>query len=919
MTDHGTNTYERFFNILETMLCVADPDCRLRELNQAWQTELGFSATEMTGKPFMDYIHPDDKWRVTAQYKELLNGTNQAIFETRVLCKNGAYKWLSMRWAADREKNLVYGAAADITSRMTAEDALRESENTLRKILDKAPMSMAIVNMDGTIEYINRKAVETFGYPHTDIPTMDRWWVQAYPDEAYRKEVIPRWMGRVQEAFLKKSEIDGGEYLVTCKDGSKKTCHIFGVIAAGKVFVMFDDITRSVEAVKALRDSETALQRILDNAPTGMGIITNSGRIEYLNAKFTQTFGFTLQDIPDMESWTRLASTDEGHRKAMTKQWMTEVAKASSRAGGEIEGREYTARCKDGTLKTLAIRGVLVGDKIFIIFDDISLRVAAENAVSESARTLRQVLEQAPIGIVIHDLDGKFEFINRKLTQMFGYQHEDIPTLESWARLAYPQESYRKELLDFWGRAVEKSMRTGLEIEGGEYRVVCKDGSVKNVLISGVATADKKVVSLLEDVTARLQTQKALRESESLYRALIETTGTGYVVIDGQGKVIDANREYVRLSGHADLKEIMGRSVLDWTAPGEKEKNAKAVAQCARDGHIWNFEIDYSDKAGMLTPVEVNATVVTRGGVPQILTLCRDVTQRRQRIEEIRRLNQGLEKIVGERTAELTATNRELLAEIAQRKAAEKAGEELQAELLQSQKMELVGTLAGGIAHDFNNILVAISGYAEFLTKSLPEDAPMKADLSEILLETERGAMLTRQLTAISRKQPALPQILDLNQVIDGACKMLTRLIGTNIRLETQLSPGIGKIKADPGQVSQVIMNLVVNARDAMPDGGRIYIETTNAEITERISGKALAPAPGQYVKLTVTDTGCGMSKETLSHLFEPFFTTKEMGKGTGLGLSIISGIVSQARGGIDVASALGRGTTFTIYLPRTV
>ena len=305
--------------------------------------------------------------------------------------------------------------------------------------------------------------------------------------------------------------------------------------------------------------------------------------------------------------------------------------------------------------------------------------------------------------------------------------------------------------------------------------------------------------------------------------------------------------------------------------------------------------------------------------MPQILTLCRDVTQRRQRIEEIRRLNQGLEKIVGERTAELTATNRELLAEIAQRKAAEKAGEELQAELLQSQKMELVGTLAGGIAHDFNNILVAISGYAEFLTKSLPEDAPMKADLSEILLETERGAMLTRQLTAISRKQPALPQILDLNQVIDGACKMLTRLIGTNIRLETQLSPGIGKIKADPGQVSQVIMNLVVNARDAMPDGGRIYIETTNAEITERISGKALAPAPGQYVKLTVTDTGCGMSKETLSHLFEPFFTTKEMGKGTGLGLSIISGIVSQARGGIDVASALGRGTTFTIYLPRTV
>lgn len=665
----------------------------------------------------------------------------------------------------------------------------KEKESTLRKIIDSAPMSMAIVGMNGTIEYINHKAEETFGYPHADIPNMDRWWVQAYPDEAYRKEVTARWMGHIHEAFALNTEIDGGEYLVTCKDGSKKTCHIFGVIAAGKVFVMFDDITARLEA---------------------------------------------------------------------------------------------------------------------------------ENEVKEGAINLRRILEQAPICIAIHDLDGEMQFVNRKFTQTFGYKFEDIPTLESWTRQAYPEEIYRDRLLAAWRERIEKSIRTGLEMEGGEYRVTCKDGSAKTVFITGIVTADKKVVSLLEDVTARVQAEKGLRESESLYRALIETTGTGYVVIDGQGKVLDANREYVCLSGHKDLKEIMGRSVMEWTAPHEQEKNARAVAQCARDGFIWNLEVDYIDKAGKTTPVEINATVVTRGGVPQILTLCRNITNRRVNQEQIRRLNEGLEKRVTERTAELVAANLELKAEIAQRQEAEKAGEELRGELLQAQKMEAIGCLAGGIAHDFSNILAAISGYAEFLIKGLPKGAPMRDDLDDILIETERGAMLVRQLTAMGRKQPVEQKVLDLNEIASDAARMLARIIGSNIRLETRLTPDIDRIKSDPGQVSQVIMNLVVNARDAMPEGGKITLETSPAELKDKPSGMSLPPEPGKYVTLSVTDTGCGMSPETLPRIFEPFFTTKEQGKGTGLGLSTVYGIVRQAKGGIEIRTEPGRGTTFKIFFPAT-
>jgi len=665
----------------------------------------------------------------------------------------------------------------------------KEKENTLRKIIDSAPMSMAIVGMDGTIEYINRKAEETFGYPHADIPNMDRWWVQAYPDEAYRKEVVARWTGRVQAAFAGNTEIDGGEYLVTCKDGSKKTCNIFGVIAAGKVFVMFEDISRRADAEKVLRQSET---------------------------------------------------------------------------------------------------------------------------------TLRRILEQAPISIAIHTMEGKLEFINRKFTEIFGYRPEDIPTAERWMQQAYPEEGYRKELEAHQAELMAAAVMTNGELKGSEYNVVAKNGALKRVYVYGVITPDKKVVSLLDDITSRVQTEKALRESESLYRALIETTGTGYVIVDGHGKVIDANREYVCLSGHKDLKEIMGRSVLEWTAPHEQEKNAKAVAQCAKDGFIWNFEVDYIDKKGKITPIEVNATVVTRGGVPQILTLCRNITNRRVNQEQIRRLNEDLEKRVTERTAEIVAANLELKAEIEQRRQAEKAGEELQEELLQAQKMEAVGCLAGGIAHDFSNILAAISGYAEFLIKGLPKDAPMRGDLDDILLETERGAMLVRQLTAMGRKQPIEQKVLNLNEIASDASKMLARIIGSNMRLETRLCPDIDRIKSDPGQVSQVIMNLVVNARDAMPEGGKIMLETSSAVVKEKPSGMSLPPEPGKYVTLSVTDTGCGMSPETLSRIFEPFFTTKEQGKGTGLGLPTVYAIVRQAKGGIDIKTEPGRGTACKIYFPAT-
>ena len=257
------------------------------------------------------------------------------------------------------------------------------------------------------------------------------------------------------------------------------------------------------------------------------------------------------------------------------------------------------------------------------------------------------------------------------------------------------------------------------------------------------------------------------------------------------------------------------------------------------------------------------------------------------------------------------------LEERIERKRAEEALRQSEEQLRQSQKMEAIGRLAGGIAHDFNNLLMIILGYSELLLNELKQDHKMRGQVEETQKAAQRAVSLVRQLLAFSRKQVLDPQVLDLNDVVGNLEKMLRRLIGEDIELITRMDPSLGRVKADPGQLEQVIMNLAINARDAMPQGGKITIETSNVEPAEA-AARQLAPAqPGPHVKLVVRDTGCGMDAETQAHIFEPFFTTKEEGKGTGLGLSTVYGIIKQSGGGIHVQSAPERGATFTVYLPR--
>jgi two-component system cell cycle sensor histidine kinase/response regulator CckA len=363
--------------------------------------------------------------------------------------------------------------------------------------------------------------------------------------------------------------------------------------------------------------------------------------------------------------------------------------------------------------------------------------------------------------------------------------------------------------------------------------------------------------------------RKRFAESEELFRLISENAADMIAVVDGAGNRLYNSPSYQRLLGYSqdELRQTTG---FEQIHPDDRQKVLEAAAEAKRSGVGRSVEYRIRHKDGHWMALESTASVIksSAGEVEKLVIVNRDITERK----------------------------------------------DLEKQLLLSQKLEAIGRLSGGVAHDFNNLLGVILGYCEELQKHIPKEDPYREAVDEIQHAGKRAASLTQQLLAFSRKQVLEPQALDLNAIVDEAGKMLERLIGEDISLEIVRAPNIGTVKADRSQIERVILNLAVNARDAMPQGGKVTFETADVKLDETVPTVHPCAAPGPYVMLKVTDTGCGMDAELQSHIFEPFFTTKE--QGTGLGLATVYGVVKQSGGYISVESEVGKGTTFKIYLP---
>jgi PAS domain S-box-containing protein len=377
----------------------------------------------------------------------------------------------------------------------------------------------------------------------------------------------------------------------------------------------------------------------------------------------------------------------------------------------------------------------------------------------------------------------------------------------------------------------------------------------------------------------RKRAVEALREIEERFRQIYDEAPVGYHELDKEGRIIRVNRRELEMLGYKE-EELLGRPV--WKFVVEEEMTRQVImAKIAGDVSFHEtFERTYRRKDGTTLPVLIEDRII------------RD---KKRRIAGIR----------------------SMIEDITERRRAEEALKKSEEQLRQWQRVEAIGRLAGGVAHDFNNLLMTIKGCSELLLGGLDPHDARREEVEEIRKAAERATALTRQLLAFGRRQVLQPQVLDLNEVVANMDRMLQRLIGEDIQLLTVLDPELWSVKVDPGQIEQVIMNLAVNARDAMPGGGKLTIETANVVLDEEYALRHVAVKPGPCVMLAVTDNGCGMDKETQSHLFEPFFTTKNKGEGTGLGLSTVYGIVKQSGGNIWAYSELGHGTTFKVYLPR--
>jgi len=832
--------------------------------NKGAEKLYGYSAGEVLGQPISVLAPPERAEEVTQILARLKRGERLEHFESVRVRKDGSLVDVSLSiFPLTDSRGEVTGIASiarDVTERKRADQELHESEERYRSLVEAAPDVIYTVSAeDGSLTSLNPAFETLTGWSRAEW--LGKPFVgMVHPDD------LPVAVERFQKA-LRGEMHPPRELRVLCKSGEYLVGEFTSTqqVKDGKVvgqLAIARDITDRKRAEEALIEERYLLHTLMDNLPDAVYFKDRESHFTRINKADVKLFGLSGPAQAVGKTDFDFFTTEHAQEAYNDEQQII-------RTGQPVVGKEEMETWPDGHVTWASTtkmplrdaKGNIIGT--FGVSRDVTERKRAEGELRASETRYRRLFEAARDGIFILDADSwEIRDVNPFLLNLLGFSRAELLGRKLWE--IGPLRDVLLSKVDFEELQTREFIRyENLPLETREGKHVEVE-FVSNVYISG----DRKVIQCnIRDITER---KRAEAEHVRLVTA-IEQSAEAVLMTNTEGEIQYVNPAFTRITGYS-RDEVLGQNPRILKSGKQDPAFYQQLWATILKGEIWHGELINRRKDGSLYSEQMSiAPVRSAGGeVTYFIATKQDVTEHKK----------------------------------------------LEQQLIQAQKMEAVGRLAGGVAHDFNNLLTIINGYAQLLIEPISPQDPRRGHLKEILTAGERAASLTRQLLAFSRRQVLEPRVLNLNSVLADVAKMLRRLIGEDVELVATLKPDLGRVKVDPGQIEQVIMNLAVNARDAMPQGGKLFVETSNVEIDANYARSHSPMMPGKYVMVAVSDTGCGMDLETQAHLFEPFFTTKEKGHGTGLGLATVYGIVKQSGGFIWVYSVPGRGSTFKIYLP---
>jgi PAS domain S-box-containing protein len=857
----------------EAVLYRVDGQGVVLEVSPTITSVLGYAPGEMQGHNFIDFIYKPDVPFIIEAFGTVASGELKPD-EYRLVTKNGQPIWVrtfSRPVFQDGIFQGLRGVLVDVDDRRRYFEEINEQKRRLEALVNYSNLAIVVLDEQRRIISCNRFFEKLFQYTEAEIRggVLDEL-ISKAPERA--------------EAESHTEKVMGGQTVHTSgvrwkKDGTRLHVDIIGVpmiIDEDVVgaYGIYKDVSELVHAQEAIGEKEILYRTLFETAQDAilmmkdeLYIDCNPAALEIFAGDKSRIVGRTPFNLSPPKQPDRQKSRDKA------------LYLINQACQGRPQSFEWRHRRCDGSEFDAEVRlnSLELSGELFLqaMVRDITARKMSEKALKESEARYRTILEATGDGYYETDLSGNFIFCNEAFSRILGYSRQEMMGM-NYEQSTAPGDAERARR-DF-GRVYD----TEKSVSGLQWPILTQNGQIRYLDVSVSLMRDEQgrkvgFRGLVRDITDRRQTEEALRCSQQRYQELFDSIGDLIMTHDLEGRLLEVNPAVAASFGYS-REELIGRLISDFMVSRYKvefdEGYLKPMLEHGRREGVFIV----LDKNGQEHYIEYRNTLVEQAGQePYCTGVSRDVTERILAQRELRQLEE---------------------------------------QLTQSQKMEAVGTLSSGISHDFNNILQAISGYIQLLLTNNSQDETSWRYLMEVERAVERASELVKGLLTFSRKVKTARKPVNVNEVVKRAVKLLERTIPRMIAIEVDLAPDLATIVGDPSQLEQVLMNLGANAKDAMAEGGRLAIETRNVTLDQEYCRAMVDVSPGEYVLLSVRDSGHGMDEETSRHVFEPFFTTKDVGKGTGLGLSTVYGIVRNHHGHVRCESAPGRGTAFHVHFP---